>query len=101
MTNQDQAREYANKIAELTIRVESGVLSLEQGRVLTDNYKWLAAKLDPETYGNQYKDKKEMETQQMHLEAIKELAEKDNHWIVELVSPDDFTCKQCGHKQES
>jgi len=40
--------------------VESGVLSLEQGRVLTDNYKWLAAKLDPETYGNQYKDKKEM-----------------------------------------
>jgi hypothetical protein len=51
--------------------------------------------------GNQYKDKKEMETQQMHLEAIKELAEKDNHWIVELVSPDAFTCKQCGHKQES
>jgi len=46
--------------------------------------------------GNQYKDKKEMETQQMHLEAIRELGETDTHWTWEIME-----CEKCGHKQES
>lgn len=95
MTDQEQAREYADKIAMLNRQVETGDFNYEQARVLTDNYKWLASKLDPETYGNQYRDTKSIDTQQMHLEAIRELGESDTHWTWEIME-----CEKCGHKPE-
>ena len=52
--------------------------------MLCDNYKWLASKLDPETYGNQYRDTKSIDTQQMHLEAIRELGETDDSDMVDI-----------------
>ena len=73
MNNQEKAKHYAERIAEINRQVETGTVNFEQARVTIDTYKWLASKLDPSTYGNQQKDAQELDIGKMHLDAIRKL----------------------------
>ena len=74
MTNKEKAKEYAERIAEINRQVEGGTVNFEQARVTIDTYKWLAAKYDPSTFGNQQKDAEELDIGKMHLDAIRKLS---------------------------
>ena len=72
-TDQEKAKHYAERIAEINRQVGTGILNFEQARLSIDTYKWLASKLDPSTYGNQQKDAQELDIGKMHLDAIRKL----------------------------
>lgn len=72
-TDQEKAKHYAERIAEINRQVGTGTLNFEQARLSIDTYKWLASKLDPSTYGNQQKDTQELNVGKMHLDAIRKL----------------------------
>ena len=72
-TDQEKAKHYAERIAEINRQVGTATLNFEQARLSIDTYKWLASKLDPSTYGNQQKDAQELDIGKMHLDAIRKL----------------------------
>ena len=74
MNNQEKAKHYAERIAEINRQVETGTVNFEQARVTIDTYKWLASKLDPSTYGNTAVSEVGTDLSAMHLEAIKKLS---------------------------
>ena len=73
MTNKQKAKAFVDRIADINQKAESGTLNFEQARVTIDTYKWLAAKYDPSTFGNQQKDAEELDIGKMHLDAIRKL----------------------------
>ena len=75
MTDEEKAREYADRIAEINSAVSSGKVNLEQARLNIETYKWLAYKLDPDNYGANSKTKSETDLNQMYLEALKQLCD--------------------------
>ena len=74
MTDKEKAKKFVDRIAEINVQVQSGDVNFEQARVTIDTYKWLASKYDPSTYGNQPQDSQQLDINQMHLDAIKELS---------------------------
>lgn len=74
---QSRALAHADAIDDLAHRVETGQLPPDAGRVAIDAKKWVASRLLPKVYG----DRQQVEatvthTHQLHLEALKQLAEQ-------------------------
>jgi hypothetical protein len=68
-----QAQYHADRVAEISDKVESGLIDPQSARISSDNRKWIASKLDPSVYG----DKVAMDVQltdvtAMHMAAMKE-----------------------------
>jgi hypothetical protein len=68
-----QAEMHANKLAEISDRVEEGTLDPASARVSSDNRKWLASKLNPSEYSDRAQlDVAITDVTQLHLHALRE-----------------------------
>ena len=71
---------FADRILGYMEEVKDGTLPPAQAKYLTDSVMWLASRLDPQHWGNKIEVKGEIRsTVEMHLEAVRELAEKIKH----------------------
>lgn len=67
----------ADQILEVIRKVEDGELLVPAARMIADNLKWMAERLDPELWGNKLQVRADIKTSpEMHLEALRELAER-------------------------
>lgn len=77
----DSAREIraasmADRILEICDQVETGLLSPQQAKLIVDNLKWIAARLDPHIWGDRIQVKAEVKTTaEMHLDAVRQLSQ--------------------------
>lgn len=70
---QAQAQLQAERVADIADRVESGQLDPASARVASENRRWVASKLDPQTYGErQALDIRVADVTEMHLQALKQ-----------------------------
>lgn len=71
----ERAAYMAEQILKVTQQVEDGILLVPQARLITDNLKWMAERMDPTLWGNRIQVKADIKsTTEMHLEAVKALA---------------------------
>ena len=87
MLNDEQVKEYENarvirasamadRILDICDQVESGLLDAQQGKLIADNMKWIAARLDPHLWGDRIQIKAEVKTSaEQHLDAVRQLSE--------------------------
>jgi len=85
--NDEQVKEYENarvirasamadRILDICDQVESGLLDAQQGKLIADNMKWIAARLDPHLWGDRIQIKAEVKTSaEQHLDAVRQLSE--------------------------
>lgn len=67
------ASHHVDKIVEVTEKVEEGTIDYAAARVVSDNRKWIAAKLDPRQYGDRIQaDIQVTDMTSLHLAALKE-----------------------------
>lgn len=72
-----RANHMADRILEVCEQVEMGILAPPAGRMIADNLKWMAARLDPHIWGDKLQVKAEVKTTaEMHLEAVRELSKR-------------------------
>jgi hypothetical protein len=72
-----RANHMADRILDICDQVEMGILAPPAARVIVDNLKWMAARLDPHIWGDKLHVKAEVKsTTEMHLEAVRELAKR-------------------------
>ena len=68
-----QAQLHAERIASIADEVESGKLDPASARVSSDNRKWVAARLDPATYGDKVQaDINLTDVTQLHLASLRD-----------------------------
>lgn len=68
-----QALYHAERIAQIADNVEEGKLDPASARVASDNRKWVAARLDPSTYGDKVAlDVAVTNVNELHLAAMRE-----------------------------
>lgn len=71
-----RAGHYADKILEILEGVKLGTYLAPEARALVDSYRWMAERMDPEYWGAKIQLKAEVKTTtEMHLEAVRQLAE--------------------------
>jgi hypothetical protein len=74
---QARATIMAERILVEMENVRLGLVPPSQGKFICDNLMWLAARLDPQQWGNKIHVQAEVKTTtEMHLEAVRELAER-------------------------
>ena len=73
MLDKDNAKEFADRIADINQQVQTGDVNFEQARVTIETYKWLASKYNPSTYGNVSSSTPETALNAIHLEALRSL----------------------------
>jgi hypothetical protein len=67
-----QAEYHASRVADISDKVEEGKLDPASARVSSDNRRWLAARLDPSSYGDRIQaDIQLTDVTAMHLEAMR------------------------------
>ena len=67
----------ADRILDLLDQVEMGLIEATQARLIVDNLKWMAARLDPHIWGDRLEVQANVKTTtEMHLEAVRELAKR-------------------------
>jgi hypothetical protein len=68
---------HADQLLGIIEKVENGELMVPAARMMADNLKWMAERMDPELWGNKLQVRADIRTSaEMHLEALRELAER-------------------------
>jgi hypothetical protein len=68
-----QAQYQAERVADIADKVEAGQLDPASARISSDNRKWVAARLDPSTYGDRVQaDIQLTDVTALHLEAMRQ-----------------------------
>jgi DNA-binding transcriptional ArsR family regulator len=83
-----RAAMMADRILDVCDQVETGLISPQMARIIVDNLKWIAARLDPNIWGDKIQIKGEIKTTtEMHLEAVRELSKRvknrDDRTVIE------------------
>lgn len=74
---QRRAVTKAEQIEELALKVQSGEIPPDVGRVVIDTHKWIASRLLPKVYGEKQEVSHNVQhTHTLHLEALKTLADE-------------------------
>jgi len=72
-----RANIMADRILDICDQVETGLISPQMARVIVDNLKWIAARLDPAIWGDKLQVRAEIKsTTEMHLEAVREMSKR-------------------------
>lgn len=72
-----RAMHHADQLLDIIEKVEHGELMVPAARMMADNLKWMAERMDPELWGNKLQVRADIRTSaEMHLEALRELAER-------------------------
>jgi len=72
-----RAMVHADQLLDIIRKVEEGELLVPAARMMADNLKWMAERMDPELWGNKLQVRADIRTSpEMHLEALRELAER-------------------------
>lgn len=72
-----RAMHHADQLLEIIRKVEDGELLVPAARMMADNLRWMAERMDPELWGNKLQVRADVRTSpEMHLEALRELAER-------------------------
>lgn len=67
----------ADRILDICDQVESGLISPQMARVIVDNLKWIASRLDPAIWGDKLQIRAEVKTTtEMHLDAVREMSKR-------------------------
>lgn len=72
-----RAQYMADKILDICDQVESGLITPQMARIIVDNMRWMAERLDPQIWGKKLEIKAEVKsTTEMHLEAVREMSRR-------------------------
>lgn len=80
IARQNRAQYHTERIEQIINDVEVGVIDAQSAKISMDARKWLAARMDPNAWGDKTKvDMNVTDVTQLHLEAIRELGMAESY----------------------